>query len=98
MTDTVIVGLCVGVPALITAVGNLYDKVRRERRLSAERAETRAEANKKLDHITVLTNSTLAAAKSEIAALTAEVVSLKDIIRRMIAARATADLPQEQAP
>lgn len=74
MTDTVIVGLCVGVPALLQAAGNIYDKYRRQRRLDEERADERAEAlearqtaNHKLDHITELTNSTLDAAKKALA-------------------------------
>lgn len=98
MTDALAIGLLVAIPPTLAALGNTYVGWRRERRLSAEREETRAESNAKLDHITVLTNSTLAAAKSEIAALTAEVSKLKDVIRRMIADRANDNLHREQQP
>lgn len=67
MTESVQVALLVAIPPTVTAVGAIIMGILADRR-----------ASKKLDHITILTNSTLTAANKRIAELEVIVARLLD--------------------
>lgn len=73
MADAVIIALIVAIPPTVIAAGNIWLGVLADNRAAAERAAGRAESNTKLDHITVLTNSTLTAANKRIDELEATI-------------------------
>jgi hypothetical protein len=78
MSDTVVVALIAVVPTMLT----LLMKFRQDRTEYRRSQSADNNANAKLDHITVLTNSTLTAANRRIGDLEGQVQELLKVIRK----------------
>ena len=82
MSDTVYVALIAVIPTFLTTIAAMAVKFRQDSREYRRSLEADNTANSKLDHITVLTNSTLTAANKEIGDLKKQLADLLEVVKK----------------